>query len=38
VTFVNLIPGATYRYRGRDFTAEAGKTIELPDITVGGRK
>ncbi len=38
VTFVNLIPGAPYRYRGVDFTAEAGKTIDLPDITVGGRK
>ena len=38
VTLVNLIPGASYRYRGVEFTAEAGKTIELPDITVGGRK
>jgi beta-lactamase regulating signal transducer with metallopeptidase domain/protocatechuate 3,4-dioxygenase beta subunit len=38
VTYVNLIPGAPYRYRGVEFTAEAGKTIELADITVGGRK
>ena len=38
VTFVSLIPGATYRFRGREFTAEASKTIDLPDITVGGRK
>ncbi len=38
VTLVNLIPGAPYRYRGREFTAEADKTIDLPDITVGGRK
>ena len=38
VTYVNLIPGAPYRYRGVEFTAEAGKTIDLGDITVGGRK
>ena len=38
VAFVNLIPGAPYRYRGHEFTAEAGKSIELPDITVAGRK
>jgi beta-lactamase regulating signal transducer with metallopeptidase domain len=37
-TFVSLIPGARYRFRGHEFTAEAGKTIDLPDITVGGRK
>jgi hypothetical protein len=34
VTFVSLIPGARYRYRGHEFTAESGKTIDLPDITV----
>jgi RNA polymerase sigma factor (sigma-70 family) len=33
-TMVSLIPGATYRFRGRDFTAEAGKTIDLPDVTI----
>jgi hypothetical protein len=38
VTYVNLIPGAPYRYRGHEFTAEAAKLIDLPDITVGGRK
>jgi RNA polymerase sigma factor (sigma-70 family) len=34
MTFVSLIPDATYRLRGHDFTAEAGKTIDLPDITL----
>jgi hypothetical protein len=38
VTFVNMIPGAPYRFRGHEFTAEPGKTIDLPDITVGGPK
>src|SRR5262249_60293813 len=42
ITFPALVPGATYRYwewKGkkelvkRDFTVEAGKTLELPDIT-----
>jgi RNA polymerase sigma factor (sigma-70 family) len=33
VAYVSLIPGATYRLRNHDFTAEAGKTIELPDLT-----
>ncbi|MGO9469602.1 MAG: sigma-70 family RNA polymerase sigma factor [Isosphaeraceae bacterium] len=34
VTMVSLIPDATYRFRGHDFTALAGKTIDLPDVTV----
>ncbi len=34
VTVVSLIPGATYRFHGQDFTCEAGKTIDLPDVTV----
>ena len=34
VTFVSLIPGARYRLRGQEFTAEAGKTVELQDITI----
>jgi beta-lactamase regulating signal transducer with metallopeptidase domain/protocatechuate 3,4-dioxygenase beta subunit len=34
VTFVTLIPGAPYRFRGHEFTPEPGKTIDLPDITV----
>ncbi|MGO9924038.1 MAG: hypothetical protein ACLQIB_56240 [Isosphaeraceae bacterium] len=34
VTMESLIPGATYRFRGHDFTAEAGKTIDLPDVIV----
>jgi hypothetical protein len=37
-TFVSLIPGARYRFRGHEFIAEAGKTIDLPDITVGRGK
>ena len=37
VTFVSLIPGATYRLRNHDFTAESGKTIELPDLTLPRR-
>jgi RNA polymerase sigma factor (sigma-70 family) len=38
VTFVSLIPGATYRLRNHDFKAEAGKTIELPEITAVPRR
>ena len=34
VTIESLIPGATYRFLGHDFTAEAGKTIDLPDVIV----
>jgi hypothetical protein len=34
VTWVSLIPGATYRFRGHEFTAEADKTIDLPDVTL----
>ncbi len=34
VTMVSLIPGAAYRFRGHDFTAEAGKTVDLPDVTI----
>jgi RNA polymerase sigma factor (sigma-70 family) len=34
VTMESLIPGATYRFHGHEFTAEAGKTIELPDVTI----
>ena len=34
ITVVSLIPGATYRFRGQEFTALAGKTIDLPDVTV----
>jgi hypothetical protein len=33
-TFVSLIPGARYRYRGHEFTAEADQAIDLPDVTV----
>ncbi len=31
-TFVSLIPGATYRIHGREFIAEAGKTLSLGDV------
>ncbi len=34
VTVVCLIPGATYRFHGQEFTCEAGKTIDLPDVIV----
>ena len=34
VTMVNLIPGARYRYRGREFTPEPGQTIDLGEIVV----
>jgi RNA polymerase sigma factor (sigma-70 family) len=34
VIMESLIPGATYRFHGHDFTCEAGKTIDLPDVTI----
>ncbi len=36
ITWSSLIPGAKYRLRGHDFefTAQAGKTIDLPDVTI----
>jgi hypothetical protein len=34
VIMESLIPGATYRFHGHDFKAEAGKTSDLPDVTV----
>jgi hypothetical protein len=34
ITIVSLIPGATYRFRGHEFTAEADKTVDLPDVTL----
>jgi RNA polymerase sigma factor (sigma-70 family) len=37
VTIGSLIPGARYRFRGHDFTAEAGKTLDLPEVTVPRR-
>jgi beta-lactamase regulating signal transducer with metallopeptidase domain len=37
-TYVSLIPGARYRYRGHEFTAKAGQTIDLPDVTVARKK
>ena len=46
ITWTSLIPGAKYRLRSHafdplrspyfDFTAEAGKTIDLPDVTLSG--
>jgi hypothetical protein len=37
VSIVSLIPGAPYRFRGHDFTVEAGQTVDLPDVTVAGQ-
>jgi RNA polymerase sigma factor (sigma-70 family) len=39
ITFPALIPGATYRIfdpggRAKDFTVEAGKTLDLKDVTI----
>ena len=34
MTLRNLIPGAPYRFRGRDFTPEPGQTIDLGDVVV----
>jgi hypothetical protein len=34
VTVINLIPGARYRFRGREFTPEPGQTIDLSDVPV----
>ena len=33
-TFVSLIPGATYRLHGREFIAEAGKTLNLGEVVM----
>jgi hypothetical protein len=30
----SAIPGAAYRFRGHDFVADAGKTIDLADLTL----
>ena len=38
VTFVSLIPGARYEFDGYKFTAEADKTIDLPDVTTEADK
>ena len=34
VTLRNLIPGAPYRFRGRDFNPEPGQTIDLGDVVI----
>jgi RNA polymerase sigma factor (sigma-70 family) len=33
-TLSSLIPGAPYRFRGRDFRPESGQTIDLGDVAV----
>jgi RNA polymerase sigma factor (sigma-70 family) len=38
VTIKNLIPGAGYRFRGRDFTPAPGQTITLDDVVVESPK
>jgi hypothetical protein len=39
ITFPTLIPGATYRISGmyKEFKAEAGKALDLGDLTVKGQ-
>ncbi len=34
VTMVNLIPGARYRFHGREFTPEPGQTVDLGEVVV----
>jgi hypothetical protein len=34
ITLRNLIPGAPYRFRGRDFTPEPGQTVDLGEVVV----
>jgi len=34
VMFVSLIPGAHYRFYGHEFTAEAGKTLDLGQMVI----
>jgi RNA polymerase sigma factor (sigma-70 family) len=38
MTLRNLIPGAPYRFRGRDFTPEPGQTVDLGEVVVEGRR
>jgi hypothetical protein len=34
MTIPTLIPGAPYRFRGRDFRPEPGQTVDLGDVAV----
>jgi hypothetical protein len=36
LTYVSLIPGAPYRFRGHDFIVGAGETTTLPDAIISG--
>ena len=38
MTLRNLIPGAPYRFRGRDFTPEPGQTVDVGEVVVEGRR
>jgi RNA polymerase sigma factor (sigma-70 family) len=38
ITLRNLIPGATYRFRGREFTPEPGQTVDLGEVVVEPRR
>ena len=38
LTLRNLIPGATYRFRGREFVPEPGQTVDLGEIVVEARR
>jgi protocatechuate 3,4-dioxygenase beta subunit len=38
MTLRNLIPGAPYRFHGREFTPEPGQTVDLGEVVVEGRR
>ncbi len=38
ITLRNLIPGAPYRFRGREFTPEPGQTVDLGEVVVEPRR
>ncbi len=38
VVLRNLIPGATYRFRGREFVPQPGQTIDLGEVVVEPRR
>src|SRR5262249_2384231 len=38
ITLGNLIPGATYRFRGHELTPEPGQTVDLGEVVVEPRR
>src|SRR5262249_31397882 len=38
MTLRNLIPGATYRFRGHELIPEPGQTVDLGEVVVEGRR